>query len=290
VLGRDQRPGSPHYAQTLAHEMTHVIQQRYARGVDGTIPMGASDSLHEREASSAAHLLVGGATATPPSSARLQLSRQPRLTIVDDDSGLTKNELAVIVVQARKALAQDKRVRAGVTISYQSGLKGVEKLVKRGDVIVYVIGAGPGKKSIPQDRMKAIVRDIVAAQNIVPKDQFDARSGSLADDLKETVDPTTGTVTGRHEYDPGTSASVVNIDLYPKRGTANLRAIAGDILHEGPGHRAMPRGYHNPDSKGVMSENTRDSATEEQILFQSSEWDAVNEFLKGIVEDPTWNR
>jgi hypothetical protein len=39
-----------------------------------------------------------------------------------------------------------------------------------------------------------------------------------------------------------------------------------------------------------MSEKTRDSATEEQILFQSNEWDAVNEFLKSIVEDSTWNK
>jgi hypothetical protein len=124
----------------------------------------------------------------------------------------------------------------------------------------------------------------------LPKDKVDTRSKSLADDLKEKLDPATGSVTGQHEYNPQTSVSIVNIDLYPNRGKANLRAIAGDILHEGPGHRAMPRGYHNPGGKGVMSEKTCDSATEEQILFQSNEWDAVNEFLKSIVEDSTWNK
>jgi hypothetical protein len=82
----------------------------------------------------------------------------------------------------------------------------------------------------------------------------------------------------------------VNVDLIPARDAGGLRAIAGDILHEGPGHRALPRGYHNPTGKGVMSKDVRDSATEDQILFQSDEWDPVNAFLKSIVDDPTWNK
>lgn len=296
VFGRGHGPGSSRYAPTLAHELIHVMQQRRSGGVIGAVPLAAPSSSHEHEAGSAARLLMGGGVIARPSAAPLQLSRQPRLTIVDAGSGLTDKELAVIVVHADKSLAkttvhaQDKRVKKGVTISYQRGLTGVESMVKRGDVMVYVIGAGPGKKHIPPDRMKVIVRDIVAAQGIVPKDQVDARSRSLADDLREDVNPDTGEVTGRHEYSPRTSVSIVNVDLYPKRGKANLRAIAGDILHESVGHRAMPREYHNPQGKGVMAEHVRESATEEQILFQSDEWDAVNEFLKSIVEDPTWNK
>ena len=296
VLGRGHGPGSRYCAQTLAHELAHVAQQREAGMVDGPIPVGSPASIHEREADQAARSLMSGTIATQLSSAPRQLSRQPRLTIVDEDSGLTDKELSVIVAESSKALrkttdrAGDKRVRAGVRFSYQRGLKGVDKLVHRGDVIVYVIGAPPGKKSIPQDQMKKIVHDIVIAQGIVPKDEVDKRVSMLADDVREQVDPATGQLTGQNEYDPGTSVSIVNIDYNPKRGKEGLRAIAGNILHEGPGHRALSRGYHNPENRGVMSEHFGDSATEEQILFQSNEWEAVNKFLKDIVDDPAWNK
>ncbi len=294
VLGRTHAPGSRAYEWTLAHELAHVAQQSGAR-VSATIPLGAPGSRHEREADGAADQLVRGARVTPQTRAPLELSRQPRLTIVDVDSGLTEKQLAVIVVEAKKALGQttrhstDKTVKAGVEVSYRQGLKDIEKLVKRGDVLVYVIGAAKGQKSIPQPRMEKIVHDIVAAQHL-PDPKLDEHAKRLAGDLKETVDPQTGAVTGRSQYDPATSVSIVNVDLIPARDAGGLRAIAGDILHEGPGHRALPRGYHNPKGKGVMSENVRDSATEDQILFQSDEWDAVNTFLKGIVDDPQWNR
>ena len=81
----------------------------------------------------------------------------------------------------------------------------------------------------------------------------------------------------------------MNVDLISKRDPGGLRAIAGDILHEGPGHRAFGRGYHNPVDKGVMSKSVLDSATENEILFQADEWDAVNTFLEGIVANPHWN-
>ena len=294
VLGRAHAPGSRAYQWTLAHELTHVVQQSGGK-VGATIPIAAVDSPHEREADRAAHQLVRGAIAPPQPTAPLQLSRQPRLTIVDADSGLTEKQLAVIVVEAKKALdkttkhSKDKTVKAGVEVAYRQGLKDIEKLVKRGDVIVYVIGAAKGQKSIPQDRMEKIVHDIVVAQHLPIRD-LDERSKRLAGDLKETVDPNTGAVTGQSQYDPATSVSIVNVDLISKRDAGGLRAIAGDILHEGPGHRALARGYHNPEGKGVMSEHVRDSATEDQILFQSDEWDAVNTFLKGIVDDPQWNK
>jgi hypothetical protein len=297
VFGRGHGPGSRHYARTLAHELAHVTQQRDAGIASGPIPMGSLSSVHEREADQAGLWLTRGAMAPSLSSAPLQLSRQPRLTIVDDDSGLTDKELHIIIAQASEALgkttahAKDKRVKAGVKISYQRGLKDVDKLVRRGDVIVYVIGPAPGKKSIPQDRMETIVHDIVAAQGIVPKKDIDRRAKMLADDLRENVDPTTGEVTGHDEYDPATSVSVVDLAYNPQRAkTENLRAIAGNILHEGPGHRGLPREYHNPRNEGVMSAHIPASATKEQILFQSDEWDAVNEFLKSTVDDPTWNK
>jgi hypothetical protein len=241
--------------------------------------------------------MMRGAISPPLTAAPLQLSRQPRLTIVDDESGLTDKQLAVIVVDAKKALdkttqhSKNKAVKAGIEISYQRGLKDIEKLVKRGDVIVYVIGAAKGQKTIPQDRMEKIVQDIVAAQHLPPLPHLnpDDLSKSLAEDLKETVNPKTGVVSGQSEYNPQTSVSIVNVDLISKRDPGGLRAIAGDILHEGPGHRAFGRGYHNPVDKGVMSKSVLDSATENEILFQADEWDAVNTFLEGIVANPHWN-
>jgi hypothetical protein len=127
VFGRGHGPGFPRFTQTLAHELIHVIQQRRSGAVNGTIPMGMPASLHEQEASSAAHLLMRGHDTIHPSSAPLQLSRQPRLTIVDNDSGLTNQQLALIVVSVEKSLskttahAQDRRVRKGVSVSYQRG-------------------------------------------------------------------------------------------------------------------------------------------------------------------------
>jgi hypothetical protein len=303
TVGFDVVFGSGRYAPTgrdgqrlLAHELAHVAQQRDGSRVGATIPIGAPGSRHEHEADRAVHQLVRGTMALPQAAAPLQLSRQPRLTIVDYESGLTEKELAVIVVDAKKALGQttqhskDKTVKAGAQVSYQRGLKDIEKLVKRGDVIVYVIGAAKGEKSIPQARMEKVVHDIVAAQKLEQGPRLEELSKRLAGDLRETVDPKTGAVTGQNQYDPATSVSIVNVDLIPKRDAGGLRSIAGDVLHEGPGHRAMPRGYHNPEDKGVMSKNIRDSATEDQILFQSDEWDAVNEFLKGIVDVPQWNK
>ena len=294
ILDRAHAPGSRAHEWILAHELAHVVQQS-GSSAGATIPIGALGSHYEHEADRAARHLVRGAIAPPQPVAPLQLSRQPRLTIVDYDSGLTEKQLAVVVVEAKKALGKttkhsnDKTVKAGVEVSYRQGLKDIEKLVKRGDVIVYVIGAAKGQKSIPQDRMEKIVHDIVAAQQL-PDPKLDEHAKRLAGDLKETVDEKTGAVSGRSQYDPATSVSIVNVDLIPARDAGGLRAIAGDILHEGPGHRALPRGYHNPEGKGVMSERVRDSATEDQILFQSDEWDPVNAFLKNIVDDPKWNK
>jgi uncharacterized protein DUF4157 len=295
VWGRDPGLGSRAHEWTLAHELAHVVQHR--GGVTGgAIPVGAPDSHHERAADRTANHLLRGSTPPPPTAAPLQLARQPRLTIVDVESGLTEKELKIIVADAKGALdkttkhSKDRRVKAGVQVSSRQGLKDLDRLVKRGDVIVYVIGAAKGQTSIPQSRMEKIVRDIVAAQGIVDPARVDELSRRVAGDLTETVNPKTGAVSGQSEYDPATSVSIVNVDLIPKRDRASLRAIAGDILHEGPGHRALTRGYHNPDDRGVMFKNVRDTATEDEILFQTEEWDKVNEFLKSVVDDPSWNR
>jgi hypothetical protein len=63
---------------TLAHELTHVAQQRDAGSpTDATIPIGAPDSPSEHAADHSAERHVGGATPTPQTAAPLQLARQP---------------------------------------------------------------------------------------------------------------------------------------------------------------------------------------------------------------------
>jgi hypothetical protein len=96
VWGRDAGPGSRAHEWTLAHELAHVVQQRDG-ALAGAIPLGAPDSHHERAADRTAHHLLRGSIAPPPSAAPLQLARQPRLTIVDVESGPTEKELKVIV-------------------------------------------------------------------------------------------------------------------------------------------------------------------------------------------------
>ena len=103
VLGHGHAPGSPAYERTLAHELVHVAQQS-GRRAGATIPIGALGSRHEREADHAADQLVRGARVTPQTTVPLELSRQPRLTIVDVDSGLDEKQLAVVVVEAKKAI------------------------------------------------------------------------------------------------------------------------------------------------------------------------------------------
>jgi hypothetical protein len=295
VLGAARAPGSPGHEQTLAHEVAHVVQQPLYSG-SSTIPVTLPHAREEREAEHAASSLMAGRSAPRLSRVPLQLSRQARLTIVDHESGLTDKEFAVIVKEAKQALkattqrATDKRVKAGVDVTVQTGLKDIDKLVQRGDVIVYVIGAKKGDKTISNARMLSLVRDIVTGQKLGDPKKFEERSKLIAGDLAETVDAA-GNVSGQHEYDPGASVSIVNVDLYSNRNSPGaLRAIAGDIIHESVGHRAHGRGYHHPKDKGVMSKDVRASASQKDVLFQSDEHDVVNAFLKTIIDDPNWNK
>ena len=100
---------------------------------------------------------------------------------------------------------------------------------------------------------------------------------------------------GQHVRDRASNVAFINLDLITDRGPESLRAIAGDILHEGIGHRAIPAPegestYHNPQHKGVMSETIRQQAKKGDIRFQEGEYRQVNEFLKSVGDDPGWNK
>ena len=112
ILDRAHAPGSRAREWILAHELAHVVQQSGGR-VGATIPIGALDSHYEHEADRAAQRLVSGAIAPPQPAAPLQLSRQPRLTIVDYDSGLTEKQLAVVVRRGQEGIGQDYSAQQG---------------------------------------------------------------------------------------------------------------------------------------------------------------------------------
>jgi hypothetical protein len=74
----------------------------------------------------------------------------------------------------------------------------------------------------------------------------------------------------------------VNLAHNPGRKLANRIAIAGDIIHEGIGHRAIrlppPRSYHS--GSGVMTEAIHTERTRRQIRFRRDESADVNKWLK----------
>jgi RHS repeat-associated protein len=220
---------------------------------------------------------------------------RPRLTIVDYGSGLSDKELKFVAKEAKRALddttkrAQDPTLKTkGVDVTFQHWLQGVEDLRRKGYILVYLI------HDIKDDRKReGIIRDVLTAEGALKGNRLDQIAKRVTSDLSETVEK--GTVFGQSELDPASNVAFINIDLVSGRGIDSLRAIAGDVLHEGVGHRALPppKGdstYHNPQGQGVMSENVREKATPNDILFEKDEWGKVNDFLKATVDNPGWNK
>jgi len=86
VLGSDQEPGSPAHERTLAHELTHVVQQR-SGPVDGTeapggIRLSSPGDRFERAAEATADAVMAGGTpgqatmAAAPAAQALSTQRQ----------------------------------------------------------------------------------------------------------------------------------------------------------------------------------------------------------------------
>jgi hypothetical protein len=83
------RPRSYSGLRLLAHELTHVVQQRAAAGA-----VTASPASAERAAETAERQIVGGAGAMPMSAANLAIARKPRsLTSTVNPASMTDAEL-----------------------------------------------------------------------------------------------------------------------------------------------------------------------------------------------------
>lgn len=215
------------------------------------------------------------------------VQREPTLTMVNHGSGLTYKELKTVKKEAQQALddttrhAKDPALKKkGVTIRFQSSLQDVEGLRKKGVILVYLV------HDIKNDtKREGVVREILTAEG--------ALKGSRLDEIVKRVTGDLGQ--SQHVRDRASNVAFINLDLISGRGVDSLRAIAGDVLHEGIGHRAIPppKGestYHNPQDKGVMSKGIREKAKKVDILFRGDERDKVNDFLKSIVDNPEWNK
>jgi hypothetical protein len=229
---------------------------------------------------------TGGQTvsSTPPN---------PRITIVDYRKALSDEQLKIVVKEVKEALdnatrqAQDLSLKEkGVEVTSQRDLQRVENLRKKGGILVYIVHNT--KDATNRDK---VIRDILNAEGTFKDKQ--KRLNDLVPEIAAQLDPTQPDA--KHLLHRASNVAFINVDLISGRKPENLRAIAGDVIHEGIGHRAIeaPKGqdtYHNPQDKGVMSKNIRQTATKEDVLFQSDEVGKVNKFLKSTVDNPGWNK
>jgi len=214
------------------------------------------------------------------------VQREPTVTLVDNNSGLSVEELKIVVSEAQRALndttgeARGALRKSGVKVRSQTSLQGVEALRKGGDILVYLI------HDIKSDaNREKVVREILTAEG--------ALKGTRLNEIVKRVSGDLGQ--GEHVRDRASNVAFINLDLIAERGPDSLRAIAGDVLHEGIGHRAIPppvgeSTYHNAKNKGVMSEAIRQKAAKGDVLFQGEERKMVNEFLKSVADNPGWNK
>jgi hypothetical protein len=211
----------------------------------------------------------------------------PRLIIIDYGGGLSDKEMQTVISETKRALgattqhAKDPSLKKkGVEVKSQKTLQDAEALRKKGYILVYLIH----DIKDPKKRVK-VVRDILTAEG--------ALKGKRLDEIAESEAGELGTDENLH--DPASDVAYINLDLTRGRAVENLRLIAGNIIHEGIGHRAIPAPqgqatYHNPQNKGVMSKSFGEKAAPDEVLFQSNEWDPVNDFLKSTVDNPDWNK
>jgi hypothetical protein len=210
----------------------------------------------------------------------------PKLILINYEGGLSDKDLQTVVTEAKGALdattrhAKDRDLKAkGVEVTSQTSLQGVIDLRKSGYILVYLIHDIKDEK-----RRTKVVRDILTAEGALTGARLDEIIKRVASDLNIQ----------QNLHDPASDVAFINLDLTTGRGIDNLRVIAGNVIHEGIGHRAIPppqgeATYHNPQGKGVMSKSFGETATKDGILFQPDEWDKVNAFLQSTVDNPRWN-
>jgi hypothetical protein len=211
----------------------------------------------------------------------------PKLIIVDYLGGLSEKDRETVVSEVKRALndttrsAKDPTLKAkGVEVTSQTSLQGVDDFRRKGYILVYLIhDVKDGKKR------EKVVREILTAEGALKGQRLDT---IVKDDASELTKP-------ENFHDRASDVAFINLDLTPGRGPASLRLIAGNVIHEGIGHRAIsaPKGedfYHNPENKGVMSETFGDAAKPADVQFQGDERTKVNDWLQYIVDNPDWNQ
>ena len=254
---------------------------------------GPTASLRRGPAAIAEPLLPGREGSSVQRQVTVQ--RDPTLTIVDSGGSLSDKDLETVRTEASKSLAdttkkaKDPALRKkGVTVTTQRGLGKIEEQRKKGVVLVYLV------HDLKDDaKREETVRKILTAEGALKGKRLDEVVARVTSDLKVTESG--GKTFGQHIRDPASNVAFINVDLISGRKADNLRALAGDVLHEGVGHRAIPAPqgettYHNPQHKGVMSDKVRESATEKDVQFQGDERDRVNEFLQNASDNPDWNK
>jgi RHS repeat-associated protein len=211
--------------------------------------------------------------------------KRVRLTVVDVSGALSTSERASVADEAGRSLnhttsqSRDRVVRQGVQVEATAPIflqtadwlppidtlkHTVSKLKARGDIIVYAIS--PTSDS----ERKELVRRVLEAEGLSGR-KLDESSNYISSDLRS-----------QHINDTRTDTAWVNLAHNPGRKLANRIAIAGDIIHEGIGHRAIrlppPRSYHS--GSGVMTEAIHTERTRRQIRFRRDESADVNKWLK----------
>jgi hypothetical protein len=211
----------------------------------------------------------------------------PKLVIVDYGGGLSDKDLQTVVAEAKQALdqttrhAKDRTLKAkGVEVTSQRSLDGVTDLRKKGFILVYLV-----HDIKDATKREKAVRDVLTADGLLSGPRLDEIVKRVASDLNSP----------QNLRDPASNVAFINLDLTLGRGIDNLRLIAGNVIHEGIGHRAIPAPqgestYHNPQDKGVMSKKFGEKASKDEVLFQRDEWDQVNTFLQSTVDNPGWNQ
>jgi hypothetical protein len=125
-------PGTESGRRLLAHELTHVVQQRFAQPGGGTLTVGPADDAHEREADSmAAEIVSRRAEAVPGPRNREETGTEPASGSMAPVSppglmGLPEYRTRRPLAAARHGVIQRDAGSPEYQQGYQDGLKGLE--------------------------------------------------------------------------------------------------------------------------------------------------------------------
>ena len=209
----------------------------------------------------------------------LDKEKAARLLVVDVDNALRKQEEAAVKAALSTALADvttnaaDQRLSKGVRVGFFGKVNRLDNFRARKDIIVYAI-----RETDDLEAREKVVAKILAAEN-VKKDRIRAWSQTLAGNLSD-----------QNLHHDAFDISIVNVPQGDKDLTEEqVLGVAGDIIHEGIGHRALDdtlgNGQDPYHSKGgVMSKRSPRHPKPEDLLFSKDEREKVKEFLQKLID------